>query len=76
MADRESKTPGNVPGKYYVDVQCIFCGLCWETAPENFEAGDPYAHVKKQPETPEEEERCQEALENCPVAAIGDDGEE
>ena len=33
-----------------------------------------YSFVYKQPESPEEEELCREALEECPVEAIGDDG--
>ena len=32
--------------------------------------------VYKQPENEEEEDACYEALELCPVYAIGDDGEE
>jgi ferredoxin len=31
--------------------------------------------VYKQPESPEELELCNEALEGCPVEAIGDDDE-
>ena len=30
--------------------------------------------VYKQPETPEEEALCKEAMEGCPVEAIGPDG--
>ncbi len=30
----------------------------------------------KQPENKEEEAQCQDAMESCPVEAIGDDGEE
>jgi ferredoxin len=29
----------------------------------------------KQPESPEETALCKEAMEGCPVEAIGDDGE-
>jgi ferredoxin len=35
-----------------------------------------YSYVFKQPENDEEEAQCQEAMESCPVEAIGDDGEE
>jgi len=76
MADNTRKTPGNVSGDYYVDEECILCDECVEKAPENFASGDEYAYVKKQPETADEEELCQEAMEECPVDAIGDDGEE
>jgi ferredoxin len=31
--------------------------------------------VYKQPESPEEEALCKEAMEDCPVEAIGDDSE-
>ena len=33
-----------------------------------------YSYVFKQPESPEEEARCKEAKEGCPVEAIGDNG--
>jgi len=33
-----------------------------------------YSYVYKQPESPEEEARCKEAKEGCPVEAIGDNG--
>jgi ferredoxin len=35
-----------------------------------------YSYVFKQPEDDDEEEQCREAMESCPVEAIGDDGEE
>jgi ferredoxin len=65
MADQKDKWPDNVIGKFYVDQQCIDCDLCRETAPDFF----------KQPATPEEAEQCMEALESCPVEAIGSDGD-
>jgi ferredoxin len=77
MGNRDDKVPENVEGRYYVDSQCIDCGLCCDTAPENFvhdEEGG-YAYVKKQPQGEEEEGRCSEAMDSCPVDAIGDDGE-
>ena len=77
MADLANKYAENVTGKFYVDTQCIDCDLCRETAPANFkrhEDGD-YSYVFKQPATPEEEARCREALEGCPVEAIGNNGE-
>ncbi len=77
MADLEDKNPENVGGKYYVDSQCIDCDLCRETAPLNYQRSDDegYSYVFKQPETEEEIEQCVEAMEGCPVEAIGDDGE-
>jgi ferredoxin len=76
MADLEDKNPEGVPGKYYVDSQCIDCDLCRETAPDNFQRSDEegYSYVYKQPQNEEEEALCIEAMEGCPVEAIGDDG--
>lgn len=77
MADKENKYPDNVPGRYFVDTNCIDCDLCRETAPANFTRNEEggYSFVYKQPENPEEESLCKEAKEGCPVEAIGDDGE-
>ncbi len=76
MADAASKYPENAAGKFYVDEQCIDCDLCRETAPANFKRNDDGGHsyVYKQPENPEEEALCKEAMEGCPVEAIGSDG--
>ena len=76
MADAASKYPENAAGKFYVDEQCIDCDLCRETAPANFKRNDDGGHsyVYKQPENPEEEALCKEAMEGCPVEAIGNDG--
>ncbi len=78
MADLEDKNPESVVGKFYVDSQCIDCDLCRETAPENFQRSDEegYSYVYKQPGNDEEHALCMEALEGCPVEAIGEDGEE
>ncbi len=78
MADRTDKVENNVPGKYYVDSNCIDCDVCRETAPESFKANEDegYSYVFKQPENDDEEARCQDAMESCPVEAIGDDGDE
>jgi ferredoxin len=74
MADVANRYPENLPGKFYVDNQCIDCDLCRETAPSNFGRNDDggYSYVFKQPSTPEEEKLCKEAMEGCPVEAIGD----
>ncbi len=78
MADCNDKVAENVPGKYYVDSNCIDCDVCRTTAPANFKANEDegYSYVYKQPENDEEEALCQEAMESCPVEAIGDDGED
>ena len=77
MADREDKNVENVPGKFYVDSQCIDCDLCRETAPNSFTRAEDegYSYVFKQPETPEEIAQAREAMEGCPVEAIGEDGD-
>jgi ferredoxin len=77
MADKTKKYQDNVPGKFYVDDQCIDCDLCRETAPDHFTRNENggYSFLSKQPTSPEEEARCKEAMEGCPVEAIGNDGE-
>ncbi|QQL44402.1 ferredoxin [Sulfuriroseicoccus oceanibius] len=77
MAEKEDRYEDNVAGEFYVDDQCIDCDLCRETAPNNFTRNDDGGHsfVYKQPENDEERELCVEAMEGCPVEAIGDDGE-
>lgn len=77
MANKADRVPDNIPGKFYVDTQCIDCNLCRDTAPNNFKQNEEkgYSFVYKQPSTPEEEQQCQEAMEGCPVEAIGNDGE-
>jgi ferredoxin len=76
MADVEDKNPENVEGKFYVDEQCIDCDLCREHAPDNFEREEDegYSYVYKQPVNDQELELCMEALDGCPVEAIGNDG--
>jgi len=76
MADTANRYPENIPGAYYVDNQCIDCDLCRETAPSSFKRNDDggYSFVYKQPETPEEQKLAKEAMEGCPVEAIGSNG--
>ena len=77
MAEKENKHPENADGSYYVDDQCIDCDLCREEAPDNFTRQEEqgYSYVYKQPENEDEEQLCKEAMEGCPVEAIGDFGE-
>lgn len=78
MPDRKNRYANNAPGRYYVDSECIFCNLCADLAPANFDIDDEGGHdyVKRQPLNAVEEEQCQEALRSCPVEAIGCDGDE
>lgn len=77
MASFITKVPQNVPGQFYVDSSCIYCGLCDQTAPGNFcecpEQG--WAYVFEQPGTAEELHQCQLAAECCPTKSIGMDGD-
>ncbi len=75
MADLDDRLPENIPGTYYVDLQCINCEVCRNIAPDNFLRSEenPYSFVHKQPETEEERLDCDEALAACPVEAIGND---
>jgi len=78
VANLDDKLGDNVPGKFYVDRQCIDCDVCRDTSPANFARNDEngYSYVHKQPSNPLEFELCEEALMACPVEAIGDDAEE
>jgi ferredoxin len=77
MAEKSEKQPSNIPGKFYVDVQCIDCDVCRDMAPDHFMRNDDeaYSYVYNQPVTAAEIELCYEAIGSCPVEAIGDDGE-
>ncbi len=77
MPDKSQKWPENKTGKFYVDQACIACDACVTLAPNNFSMDDNGGHafVKIQPTSPEGEDQCREAMEGCPVEAIGNDGE-
>lgn len=75
MADKTSKAAENVPGPFYCDDSCIDCGACRSTAPDFFMDGGGHSYVGKQPATADDTALCAEALDGCPVGAIGDDGE-
>ncbi|HJU53029.1 MAG TPA: ferredoxin [Pyrinomonadaceae bacterium] len=76
MADPNDRVEENVAGAYYVDMSCIDCDVCRDTAPDNFTRSDEngYSFVYKQPETEDERAMCEEAMAACPVEAIGNDG--
>ena len=85
MADPENIWHDNVGGNatikgkkvsFYVDMECILCSVCSDAAPNNFRMSDDEDHdiCYKQPENDEEYAECLEAMENCPVEAIGEDG--
>jgi ferredoxin len=76
MADKNSKNPENVPGRFYVDDSCIDCDMCRTNAPKFFKRNDEgsYSYVYRQPQTPEEITEAEEAREGCPTDTIGNDG--
>lgn len=86
MADWKNRWEDNVGGTveiagkkygFFVDKECILCSVCSDAAPNNFRMSDAEDHdiCFKQPENEEELAQCYEAMENCPVEAIGDNGE-
>ena len=77
MANPNQKTSNNAPGPYYVDEACIDCDMCRAHAPAIFHRNDDDAgltYVARQPTTPDEHTLAQEALADCPVECIGNDG--
>jgi ferredoxin len=76
MADKDDKYTENVAGSFYVDENCIACGICTSEASNNFKMSDDgsHAYVFKQPENEDEEDLCNNAMDSCPVDAIGNDG--
>ncbi len=77
MANKDDRYPDNAPGAFYVDDQCIDCDACRVTAPDNHRRNDEqgYSYVYRQPDSDEEVAKCREAMDGCPVEAIGDDGD-
>jgi ferredoxin len=85
MAYPNDKWDDNVGGEsvidgkrvsFYCDQECILCSVCADAAPNNFKMSEEEDHdfVFKQPENAKELAQCYEAMANCPVEAIGDDG--
>ncbi len=76
MADRRNRWADNVPGAFYVDRECILCAVCSDAAPSNFRMSRSEDHdvVFAQPIDEQQRAQCYDALVNCPVEAIGDDG--
>ena len=78
MANKKDRCESNVPGKFYVDKSCIDCDLCRDIAPDFFARDDNNGRSKviQQPSSEAEIDLCMEALDSCPVGAIGEDGDE
>lgn len=76
MANLSDRHPENVAGSWYVDTSCISCGLCGEYAASSFKSSaDGSQHiVYHQPVGDAELTAADDAKENCPVDAIGNNG--
>jgi ferredoxin len=76
MANKVRRNILNIPGSWYVDSECISCGICAGEAPANFKLADDgsTAFVFKQPTSPDEIKQSESAMSSCPVQAIGNDG--
>lgn len=76
MANHRHRFNDNSPGAWYVDADCICCGLCGNDAPALFSPSADYDHhrVHRQPQGSEELRDAEDARERCPVEAIGNDG--
>lgn len=63
----------NVFGHYYVDADCIACDTCHTIAPTHFQLTDDSDHaiVICQPTKDRHFKECEDAMESCPVNAIG-----
>jgi ferredoxin len=69
------KVAENVPGAFFVMDNCIDCDLCRQTAPQIFKrhstGNGGYSFLWAQPKTEREEQLAREAMQACPVEAIG-----
>jgi ferredoxin len=77
MADKNSKQPESVPGKWYVDTTCVPCNSCMDEAGSLLKYNEDQSHVyfTRQPSGPQEEECAKRAMEICPTGSIGNDGD-
>ncbi|MEK7467211.1 MAG: ferredoxin [Planctomycetota bacterium] len=75
MADPAARLQPNAPGPFFVDDACIDCDVCRIAAPDNFARHEELgiSIVARQPATEEELAQCRDAMQECPVDAIGED---
>lgn len=74
--DQRERKEKNAPGRYYITDECDGCAYCASVAPENFDYdkdSNSY-YVCKQPADAGEAELVQEAMEDCPIDAIRENG--
>ena len=76
MSDLSERYEDNVPGKFYTNKNCVLCNECFDIAPAHFKMADAGDHiiVHAQPTTAEGDALCQEAMDGCPMDAVGNDG--
>ena len=74
----DTVTIGTKVYSFYCDKECIFCSVCHEVAPDHFKMGAEEDHdvCYSQPKNDAELQICMEAMDSCPVDAIGCDGQE
>jgi ferredoxin len=74
LADAE-RVAENAPGAFFVLDNCIDCDLCRQSAPQIFKrksmGNAGYSYVFAQPSTPRGEQLARDAMQACPVEAIG-----
>ena len=71
MAGARIRLANNADGEFFVDANCINCGVSRHYAPNTFGDDGIHAFVKKQPSVQAEALAAQPAQLACPVAAIG-----
>ena len=71
MADATRRVPGGADGDFFVDTNCINCGVSRHYAPDTFGDDGAHAFVRRQPSSKAEILAAQMALLACPMAAIG-----
>lgn len=73
MAKIHDRYNDNIPGPFFVDIECIACDTCTIMAKNHFKLTTDFDHaiVYFQPQNAEEVQRCKDALDACPVDAIG-----
>jgi ferredoxin len=76
MANKNERHAENSAGAWYVDTNCIMCGMCSEYGPSVFKESSEREQniVYHQPGTELELAQAREAMESCPVDSIGCDG--
>lgn len=70
--------PISVPGKFYITEECLDCDLCRELMPDNIRRDNQfgYSYFFKQPQTSKELKLAKDSVEDCPMEAIREDGDQ